>query len=51
MSDLKPPVISNQDENEIAIFAKIGNFDGLAKADEVEEQIQVTAKLGLEPLS
>lgn len=45
---IDPPVISNQEENEIAIFAKIGNLDGLKDAISVEKQIQVTAKLGLE---
>lgn len=35
------------EENEIEIYAKIGNFDGLHKANVTEKQIQITAKLGL----
>lgn len=45
-SDL--PVISNQEETELTIFAKIGDPAGLSQATSVEEQIQITAKLGLE---
>jgi hypothetical protein len=41
------PIISNQQENEITIFAKVGDFEGLKQADTFEEQIQITAKLGL----
>lgn len=42
------PVISNEDETELTIFAKISNPDGLTQATSQEAQIQITAKLGLE---
>ena len=41
------PVISNQEETELTIFAKIGNIEGLQQATSQEAQIQITAKLGL----
>lgn len=44
-SDL--PVISNQEETELTIFAKIGNHEGLRQATSQEAQLQITAKLGL----
>lgn len=39
---------TKQDENEITIFAKIGNIEGLKQAVRQEGQIQIEARLGAE---
>lgn len=40
--------ITEQNETEITIFAKIGNLEGLNQAVRKEEQIQIEARLGAE---
>lgn len=47
MADIQEDII-NATETEIEIYAKIGDPQGLFKAQDVEQQVQVSAKLGLE---